>query len=112
MVYARNWSSVSTNHLNGCLPVLTDGQLIFLKKEFNMDFYIEAVGYLGTAFILLSMMMTSIIKLRIFNMCGSVISAVYSLLCGAYPIVVLNLGMIAINSVQIIRAKKKHKEGE
>lgn len=77
-----------------------------------MDFYLEAFGYLGTAFILLSMMMTSIIKLRIFNICGSVISAVYSFICGAYPIVLLNVGMIAINVVQIFRAKKTQKEGE
>lgn len=68
-----------------------------------MNIYLEIFGYVGTALVLLSMMMTSVVKLRIFNTIGSVISMTYSFLCGAWPVVFLNLGLIIINVYQLIR---------
>jgi hypothetical protein len=68
-----------------------------------MNIYLEIFGYLGTALVLLSMMMTSVVKLRLFNTVGSVISMIYSFLCGAWPVVFLNLGLIVINVYQLIR---------
>lgn len=77
-----------------------------------MNYFVEALGYLGTAFVLVSMLMTSISKLRVFNICGSVLSAVYGLLCHTYPVVVLNVGMIAINVSQLIISERKRRKGE
>lgn len=68
-----------------------------------MNIYLEIFGYVGTALVLLSMMMTSVVKLRIFNTIGSVISMTYSFLCGAWPVVFLNLGLIIINVYQLVR---------
>ena len=70
-------------------------------------FFLEAFGYLGTALVLLSMMMTSLKWLRIFNVMGSVISMIYAALVGTVPVVLLNLGMILINLVQLLREKRK-----
>lgn len=67
-----------------------------------MKIALEIFGYVGTAFVLLSMMMTSVVKLRILNTIGSVISMTYSILCGAWPVVFLNLGLIIINVYQLI----------
>lgn len=72
-----------------------------------MNIYLEIFGYIGTALVLVSMMMTNINKLRIINIAGSVISMLYSIFVGAYPVVFLNLGMIIINVIQLIRAAKK-----
>ncbi len=72
-----------------------------------MNIYLEIFGYIGTALVLVSMMMTSINKLRIFNIAGSVISMIYSIFVSAWPVVFLNLGMIIINVIQLIRAAKK-----
>ena len=36
---------------------------------------VEIIGYLGSALVLVSMLMTSVIKLRIINLTGSVIFA-------------------------------------
>ncbi len=69
--------------------------------------YLEIFGYIGTALILLSMMMTKLSMLRIFNICGSVISAAYSYLSGAMPVVFLNVGLIVINLTQLIIEKKR-----
>ena len=43
------------------------------------NIYLEIFGYIGTALVIISMMMTSVLKLRIINMCGGVISLIYHL---------------------------------
>ncbi|MBE6633630.1 MAG: hypothetical protein E7620_04710 [Ruminococcaceae bacterium] len=75
-----------------------------------MNLYLELLGYLGTGLVLFSMMMTSVKKLRIINMTGSLISATYALLTNTYPVVLLNLGLILINAVQLIRGSRIEKK--
>ena len=75
-----------------------------IPEEFVI--YLEIFGYIGTALVLISMMMSSVVRLRIFNMSGSVISAIYAVLSAAYPVAVLNLGLIIINLIQLIRHYK------
>lgn len=65
--------------------------------------WLEIFGYFGTALIFLSMMMTSVTKLRIVNMAGSFVSAIYAVICNTWPVVILNVGLIIINIVQLIR---------
>ena len=77
-----------------------------------MDFYLELFGYLGTALVLLSMMMTSLTKLRIVNMAGSVVSMIYAMLVNTWPVVLLNAGMIIINALQLLRLARKAKKKE
>lgn len=60
-------------------------------------------GYVGTALVLTSMLMTSVMKLRILNTIGSVISGLYAVYTGTWPVVLLNLGLVIINVVQMIR---------
>lgn len=76
-----------------------------------MNPYLELLGYLGTALVLMSMAMTSLVKLRLFNMAGSLVSLIYALVIATWPVALLNAGMIAINSVQLVRHyKTKGKE--
>jgi hypothetical protein len=77
-----------------------------------MNVYLELFGYFGTFLILLSMMMTSITKLRVVNMIGSVVSATYAALMGTYPVVLLNVGLILINTLQLIRYIKSKRVKE
>lgn len=72
-----------------------------------MNVFLEIFGYIGTMLVLVSMMMSSLAKLRIINVFGSVISMIYSLLISAYPIVFLNLGISLINVYKLITEKKK-----
>ena len=67
---------------------------------------LEAFGYIGTALVLISMMMTSVNKLRIVNMSGSVVSMIYAAICNTWPVVFLNLGLLIINAIQLIRLHK------
>ena len=41
--------------------------------------YVELIGYLGSLLIVVSMLMTSVVKLRIINTVGSVIFTGYAL---------------------------------
>ena len=72
-----------------------------------MDFMLEIFGYIGSGRILLSMMMTSVEKLRWINMLGALISTIYGVILGTWPVVLLNVGTICINVVQIIRLRRK-----
>lgn len=63
---------------------------------------LEIFGYIGTAFVILSMMMSSVTKLRLLNITGSVISAIYSVISSAWPIAVMNIVLIIINTAHLI----------
>ena len=67
-----------------------------------MDIYLEIFGYIGTALVVISMLMTSVVRLRILNMCGGLISTVYSVFCNAWPIVLMNVILIIINLCQVV----------
>ena len=74
----------------------------------EVNIFLEIFGYIGTILVITSMMMTSVMKLRIINICGSIISAIYSVFCNAWPIVIMNACLIIINIIQIIR-QLRHK---
>lgn len=71
----------------------------------------ELLGYLGTALVLVSMLMTSVVRLRIFNLIGSAIFAVYALLIKSYPTACLNACLVAINIYQLLKLKRKAGKG-
>lgn len=67
---------------------------------------IEIFGYIGSALVVISMLMSSIVKLRIINTVGSVISGTYAVICGAIPLAVMNVCLIAINGYNLIKLLK------
>ena len=75
----------------------------------NQHIYWEIFGYIGTALIILSMTMSSVVKLRIINICGSVISTAYAIHTQTRPIVVMNVCLMAINAFHVIRALRQSK---
>ncbi len=70
------------------------------------NIYLEIFGYIGTALVIISMMMTSVLKLRIINMCGGLISLIYAVLTETWPVAVLNACLVCINFVQTMRKLK------
>ena len=75
-----------------------------------MSIILDIFGYTGTVLILLSMMMTSVVKLRIINMSGALISMIYAIICNTWPVVFLNFGTIVINTVQLVRIRRNRYE--
>ena len=77
----------------------------------NWDIALEIFGYIGSILVVVSMMMTTLKTLRILNITGSVISTTYSAIVGAWPIVAMNLSIMAINFYHLFREAKARKNG-
>jgi hypothetical protein len=58
---------------------------------------LEWVGYSASLLVLISLLMSSIIKLRWFNLIGSGIFCAYGFLIGSIPVGIMNAGIIIIN---------------
>lgn len=75
----------------------------------NLD-WLEWYGYLASLVVFISLTMSSIIKLRIFNFVGCLIFAHYGLLTGLLPVTLANLSIAMINIYflyQIYRTKEQ-----
>jgi len=58
---------------------------------------LELVGYIASILVAVSLMMSSILRLRIINLAGSVAFTVYGLMIHAYPVAVVNFIIVIIN---------------
>ena len=67
---------------------------------------IEIFGYIGCIFVIISMLMTSVVKLRVINTVGSSISAVYAMIGHSYPLAVVNASLVVINIYNLIKLSK------
>ena len=57
----------------------------------------EIIGYIASALVAVSLMMSSILKLRVINLVGAALFTAYGLLIGAYPVAVMNLFIVLID---------------
>ena len=70
---------------------------------------LELFGYLGSLVVILSMLMTSVVKLRVINTVGSLMFSAYALLIHSYPTMVMNLFLAGINIWHLIRLHNTEK---
>lgn len=70
-------------------------------------YIIEGIGYLGSILVVVSMLMTSVKKLRIVNTTGSIIFTAYALIIHSYPTAFMNICLILINIYQLVRLGRK-----
>ncbi len=66
---------------------------------------IETIGYLGSALVLVSFLMASVVKLRVINSAGGLIFAVYALLIHSYPTALMNFCLVGINLYYLARLR-------
>ncbi|MFT7683637.1 MAG: hypothetical protein ACI935_003137 [Moritella dasanensis] len=63
-----------------------------------MDFdWVEWFGYLASLVVLVSLTMTSIIKLRVINFIGCILFAIFAYFIDSLPTMLMNLGIAGIN---------------
>lgn len=67
---------------------------------------IEWIGYAASAMIAISLLMTSIVKLRILNTIGCILFVIYGTTVKAYPVAVANAIIIIINMYNLYKLKK------
>ena len=70
---------------------------------------LEIIGYIGSALVVVSMLMSSIVKLRVINTVGSVISMAYAIAVGAFPLALMNICLIVINVYNLIKLLRNKK---
>jgi hypothetical protein len=69
--------------------------------------WLPLLGYAASVLIATSLMMRSIVRLRMINLAGAATFSVYGFLIGAYPVGILNLMTATINVVQLIRLQRR-----
>lgn len=57
----------------------------------------EIIGYIASALVAISLMMSSILRLRIINLIGAAFFTLYGLLIGAYPVAAVNAIIVIID---------------
>jgi len=65
--------------------------------------WLEWIGYLASLIILISLLMSSIKKLRWVNLVGAMLFAVYGFLIDALPVGIMNVGIATINIYYLIK---------
>lgn len=73
---------------------------------------IELAGYLGSALVVVSMLMSSVVRLRVINTAGSGIFAVYALLIRSYPTALMNICLVGINLYNLFRLRREDQSYE
>lgn len=69
---------------------------------------IEYVGYLASIFIVISLMMTSIVQLRIINSIGCILFVIYGISVNAYPVAISNFLIVLINLYNLYKLSRKN----
>jgi GNAT superfamily N-acetyltransferase len=70
---------------------------------------LELVGYVASVLVAVSLMMSSILRLRVINLLGSVTFTIYGAMIGAYPVAVVN-GFIVLINLYYLRGMLRTKE--
>lgn len=68
---------------------------------------VEMIGYLGSILVVVSMLMSSVVKLRVINTIGSGIFAAYALMIHSYPTALMNACLVGINLYNLVRLNQK-----
>ena len=76
----------------------------------NLQTVIELIGYAGSCLIIVSMLMTSVVKLRVINTVGCAIFAGYAFCIHSYPTAAMQCCLIVINMVGLYKLLRIQKE--
>lgn len=63
----------------------------------------EIIGYIASILIAISLMMSSILKLRVINLIGALFFTAYGLLISAYPVAVVNFFIVLIDVYYLVQ---------
>lgn len=72
---------------------------------------LELIGYVSSVLILVSLLMTSVVKFRVINAVGSLIFTVYAILIHSYPTAVLNACLVAVDLwflMKVLRSRMEY----
>lgn len=73
---------------------------------------VEIIGYIASAFVLLSVMMRSIVKLRWYLLVGNIFYVIYGVMINAMPVILLNAINGILNIYFLYQAHKQYGDFE
>lgn len=73
----------------------------------NLEYIIEIIGYAGSIVIAVSMLMSSIIRLRWMILSGNIIFIIYGAFIFSWPIIILNLFNTVVNIIFLYKIYHK-----
>ena len=77
----------------------------------GMQVALEAVGWIGSAVVVWSMMQQRILRLRVYNLVGCVIQVAYNGVLGVWPVVALNVVLAVVQVINLTRLLRgRHSE--
>lgn len=65
----------------------------------------ELIGYAASVLVAISLMMGSILRLRLINLAGAALFAVYGILIGAAPVAAVNLFIVGVNIYHLVSTR-------
>jgi hypothetical protein len=69
--------------------------------------WVEIIGYAGSVLVAVSLMMSSLVKLRWINLAGALAFAVYGWIVGAYPVLAVNGFIVLVNAWYLLRIHRR-----
>lgn len=66
----------------------------------------EVIGWIGSLAVVLSLVLASQVKFRALNLAGSGIAALYNLVLGVWPMVLMNSAIVIIDLYWLVRLLK------
>jgi len=66
---------------------------------------VEILGWVGSALLIVSLLQSRVLRLRVLNTVAAVALVLFNALIGVWPMVAMNVAIIAINVVQIVRLR-------
>lgn len=69
--------------------------------------WLEALGWIGSAVIVWSLLQTQLSRLRVFNLLGTILLVGYNLILGIWPMVGLNVVLAAVNIWYLVHSRRE-----
>ncbi len=74
--------------------------------------WVEILGWAGSVLLIVSLLQTRVLRLRVLNTVAAGVLVLFNALIGVWPMVAMNVAIIAINVIQIVRLRSAtHAEG-
>jgi hypothetical protein len=67
------------------------------------DMVLEWIGYIASAIVLVSLLMSSIVRLRWINLVGAAVFAFYGFMVGVLPAAIMNVGIVIIDVYYLVK---------
>lgn len=74
--------------------------------------YVEIIGYIASAFVLLSFVMKEMTKLRYVNIVGCSFFITYGILLLSWPIIITNVAIVCVNVFYLAKAHRTSHNAE